>query len=76
MREYRLTQTFRYRLLDRKGEELTPPTELGASREMTYNDGVLGSVLAKNRKKHCSTGISNATSPASCYAGSETVKAD
>lgn len=48
VREYRLTQTLRYRLLDRKGEELTPPTELSASREMTYNDGL---ILAKNQEE-------------------------
>lgn len=48
VREYRLTQTVRYRLLDRKGEEITPSTEISATREMTYDDQL---ILAKNQEE-------------------------
>lgn len=48
VREYRLIQTLRYRLLDRKGQELAPSTEISASREMTYDDEL---ILAKNQEE-------------------------
>lgn len=48
VREYRLTQTLRYRLLDHKGEELTSSTEISATREMTYDDEL---ILAKNQEE-------------------------
>ncbi|MFT3759379.1 LPS assembly lipoprotein LptE [Thauera sp.] len=43
VREYQLTQTLRFQLLDRRGAALIPPTSISASREFTFDDSqVLG----------------------------------
>lgn len=43
VREYQLTQRIRFRLIDRNGQEMIPPTNLLARREYTFNDeAVLG----------------------------------
>ncbi|WEN43322.1 LPS-assembly lipoprotein LptE [Thauera sp. GDN1] len=43
VREYQLTQTLRFQLLDKAGKPLIPPTSLSARREYTFDDSqVLG----------------------------------
>lgn len=43
VREYQLTQTLRFQLLDKAGKALIPPTAIAASREYTFDDSqVLG----------------------------------
>lgn len=43
VREYQLTQTLRFQLLDKGGQPLIPPTALTARREYTFDDSqVLG----------------------------------
>jgi len=41
VREYELTQTLRFRLVDRNNNELIPPTTLSARREYTFNDELI-----------------------------------
>lgn len=41
VREFRLRYTFTYALLDRKGQEIAPPTSLAISRDFTFNNQVL-----------------------------------
>lgn len=38
VREYQLTQTLRFQLLDKAGKPLIPPTSLAARREYTFDD--------------------------------------
>lgn len=43
VREYQLTQTLRFQLLDKAGKPLIPPTSVSARREYTFDDSqVLG----------------------------------
>ncbi|MCV2217611.1 LPS-assembly lipoprotein LptE [Thauera sp. Sel9] len=43
VREYQLTQTLRFQLLDKSGAVLLPPTAISAAREYTFDDSqVLG----------------------------------
>ena len=43
VREYQLTQTLRFQLLDKAGKALIPPTSISARREYTFDDSqVLG----------------------------------
>ncbi|HRP23710.1 MAG TPA: LPS assembly lipoprotein LptE [Thauera sp.] len=43
VREYQLTQTLRFQLIDKDGRSLLPPTNLSARREYTFDDSqVLG----------------------------------
>ncbi|APR04859.1 LPS assembly lipoprotein LptE [Thauera chlorobenzoica] len=43
VREYQLTQTLRFQVLDKAGQALIPPTTLSARREYTFDDSqVLG----------------------------------
>jgi LPS-assembly lipoprotein len=41
VREYELTQTIRFRLVDREGKELIPSTTLSARREYTFDDELI-----------------------------------
>lgn len=38
VREYQLGQRIRFRLVDKEGKELIPPTNIAARREYTFND--------------------------------------
>ncbi len=43
VREYQLTQTLRFQLLDKAGKALIPPASISAAREFTFDDSqVLG----------------------------------
>nr|MBP6727589.1 hypothetical protein [Thauera sp.] len=43
VREYQLTQTLRFQLLDKTGKALIAPTSISAAREYTFDDSqVLG----------------------------------
>lgn len=49
VREYQLTQTLRFQLLDKGGAALIPPTSLSARREYTFDDSqVLGKEQEEN----------------------------
>ncbi|MDX9884339.1 LPS assembly lipoprotein LptE [Thauera sp.] len=49
VREYQLTQTLRFQLLDKAGKPLIPPTSLSARREYTFDDSqVLGKEQEEN----------------------------
>ena len=49
VREYQLTQTLRFQLLDKTGTPLIPPTNLSARREYTFDDSqVLGKEQEEN----------------------------
>ena len=49
VREYQLTQSLRFQLLDKAGKPLIPPTSLSARREYTFDDSqVLGKVQEEN----------------------------
>lgn len=41
VREYELTQTLRFRLVDRDGSELIPPSVLSVRREYTFSDDLI-----------------------------------
>jgi len=41
VREYELTQTLRFRLIDSSGNELIPPATLSARREYTFSDELI-----------------------------------
>ena len=47
-REYRLQLTYRFRLVNAKGQEIIPPNEINLSRDITYDDS---SVLAKEQEE-------------------------
>jgi LPS-assembly lipoprotein len=48
VREYLLNYTLVFRVLDNKGEELVPPTEISLKRPLTYNET---QVLAKEQEE-------------------------
>ncbi|MCL2635371.1 MAG: LPS assembly lipoprotein LptE [Betaproteobacteria bacterium] len=48
IREHRLQLTYRFRIVDAKGEEIVPPNELSLSRDLTYDDS---NVLAKDQEE-------------------------
>ena len=48
IREHRLQLTYRFRVVDAKGEEIVPPNELSLSRDLTYDDS---NVLAKDQEE-------------------------
>ena len=49
VREYQLTQSLRFQLLDKAGKPLIPPTSLSARREYTFHDSqVLGKEQEEN----------------------------
>ena len=49
VREYQLTQSLRFQLLDKAGKPLIPPTSLSARREYTFDDSqVLGKEQEEN----------------------------
>lgn len=49
VREYQLTQTLRFQLLDKAGKAMIPPTSLSARREYTFDDSqVLGKEQEEN----------------------------
>lgn len=48
VREYQLTQTLRFQLLDKNGKALLPPTALTAVREYTFDDSL---VLGKEQEE-------------------------
>ena len=49
VREYQLTQTLRFQLLDKTGKALIAPTSISAAREFTFDDSqVLGKEQEEN----------------------------
>ncbi|MCL2589803.1 MAG: LPS assembly lipoprotein LptE [Betaproteobacteria bacterium] len=48
VREYELTQTLRFRLIDHDGKELIPPSAISARRELTFSDEL---VLSKEQEE-------------------------
>lgn len=48
VREYELRENLSITLIDRSGKELLPPTDIAATREMTYDDN---QVLAKEQEE-------------------------
>ncbi len=48
IREYRLQLTYRFRIVNAKGQEIVPPNELSLSRDLSYDDS---NVLAKEQEE-------------------------
>lgn len=48
-REYRLQLTYRFRLVNSKGQEIIPANEINLSRDITYDDS---NVLAKEQEEN------------------------
>lgn len=48
IREHRLQLTYRFRIVNAKGQEIVPPNELSLSRDLTYDDS---DVLAKDQEE-------------------------
>ncbi|MDR2838989.1 MAG: LPS assembly lipoprotein LptE, partial [Azonexus sp.] len=48
IQEYRLQLTYRFRLVNAKGQEIVAPNELNLSRDLTYDDS---NVLAKDQEE-------------------------